>query len=131
MCTSIIFLFIFFYFLYIYIRTLSQCYDSLSIFQFSEIDLSQLLYSFWRVGIIMSKLKINYALIKYIDYIFIIRISYIQVLSHIRDLGDQRYFLMVRAFQLLEIPRVLLEVLRIKISIVLVYTLYCDTVAAR
>ena len=37
------------------------------IFQFSEIDLSQLLYSFWRVGIIMSnKLKINYALIKYI-----------------------------------------------------------------
>ena len=31
---------------------------------FSEIDLSQLLYSFWRVGIIMSKLKnklcINY-----------------------------------------------------------------------
>ena len=37
--------------------TLSQCYDSLSIFQFSEIDLSQLLYSFWRVGIIMSKLK--------------------------------------------------------------------------
>ncbi len=36
---------------------------------------------------------------------------------------------MVRAFQLLEIPRVLLEVLRIKISIV--YTLYCDTVAAR
>ena len=39
---------------------------SLSIFQFSEIDLSQLLYSFWRVGIIMSKLKNNksYALIK-------------------------------------------------------------------
>ncbi len=30
------------------------------------IDLSQLLYSFWRVGIIKSKLKINYALIKYI-----------------------------------------------------------------
>ena len=36
------------------------------IINFSEIDLSQLLYSFWRVGIIMSKLKINYALIKYI-----------------------------------------------------------------
>ena len=36
------------------------------IFQFSEIDLSQLLYSFWRVGIIMSKLKnklcINYTI---------------------------------------------------------------------
>ena len=39
--------------------TLSQCYDSLPIFQFSEIDIivSVKLYSFWRVGIIMSKLK--------------------------------------------------------------------------
>ena len=35
-------------------------------FSFSEIDLSQLLYSFWRVrrNYHVSKLKINYALIK-------------------------------------------------------------------
>ena len=39
-----------------------------------EIDLSQLLYSFWRVGIIMSKLKINYALIKYIYITTLVKI---------------------------------------------------------
>ena len=45
-------------------------------FQFSEIDLSQLLYSFWRVGIIMSKLKnklysINYIINMIYIYIYI------------------------------------------------------------
>ena len=63
---------------------LFQCFDSLSIFQFSEIDLSQLLYSFWRVGIYhMSKLK-NYTrkkrekLILHFNYYYIrVYIKYI------------------------------------------------------
>ena len=38
--------------------------------QFSEIDLSQLLYSFWRVGIIMSKLKNKLYIIFFIVCIF-------------------------------------------------------------
>ena len=51
---------------------------------YSEIDLSQLLYSFWRVGIIMSKLKkISYALIKYYSLTHYIEIKRIFFISYI------------------------------------------------